>query len=241
METPLYIALASQTSLRRQLDVVANNVANMSTTGYKAQQVQFAELVQRPAPNERYSVPIDLLTARDTRNGPLLETANPLDVALDGEGYLVFSTLNGDRYSRNGQLQIDSQRRLTSADGLPVLNEANQPITIPANDQQITITSQGDVQTETGLQGRLRIVRFENERQLEILGNGLYATEQAPQPAAGVKVIQGMREGSNVQPIMEANQMIELLRRYQQLQKLIDDENDRIRTANRQIPRLSAA
>jgi flagellar basal-body rod protein FlgF len=240
METPLYISLARMNTLRRQLDVVANNVANLSTTGFKAQRMQFVEFLERASTEERYSMPIDLVTTRDQRAGPLTPTNNPLDVALQGEGYLVVSSLNGDRYTRVGSLHLNPNRQLVDGNGLPLQSEGGQPITIPISSTQISITTSGDVSTEDGPLGKLRMVRFDEDQQLEELGGGLHATDQTPRPATELTLTQGMLEGSNVQGVQEMTQMIEILRQYQSTQRLIEGEHERMRTTNRQLPRLSA-
>ncbi len=240
METPLYISLARMNTLRRQMDVVANNVANISTTGFKAQRMQFVEFLERASPEERYSMPIDLVTTRDQRAGPLVPTNNPLDIALQGEGYLVVSSLNGDRYTRSGALQIGPNRQLVDGNGLPVQGEGGQPLTIPAAAVQVTISPSGEVSTEQGPVGKIRTVRFDSDLSLEELGGGLYATDQQPRPSTELTLTQGMLEGSNVQGVVEMTQMIEILRQYQSTQRLIDSEHERMRTTNRQLPRLSA-
>jgi len=239
METPSYIALARQDALRRQMDVIANNVANMNTTGFKAQRMQFVEFLERASQSERYSMPIDLATTRDNRPGPVTPTGNPLDVAIEGDAYFVVDTANGPRYTRAGQFRLDSQRRIVDKSGLPVLNQANQPMTIPATASEITISEAGMVSTELGQVGRFRMVRFNGDQQLEEVGNGLYATDQQATAADDAKVVQGMLEGSNVQGVVEMTSMISVTREYQQVQKMIEAEHERMRTANRQLSRLS--
>lgn len=239
METPLYISLARMNTLRRQMDVVANNVANISTTGFKAQRMQFVEFLERASPEERYSMPIDLVTTRDQRAGPLQPTNNPLDVALQGEGYIVVSSLNGDRYTRAGSFQIGANRQLVNGSGLPIQSEGGQPLTIPAGAVQISISPSGEVSTEQGPVGKIRMVKFDSDQSLEELGGGLYATDQTPRPATELTLTQGMLEGSNVQGVVEMSQMIEILRQYQSTQRLIESEHERMRSTNRQLPKVS--
>jgi flagellar basal-body rod protein FlgF len=241
METPSYIALARMSALRRQMEVVANNVANVNTTGFRGQQMQFVEYLERASPTERYSMPIDLVTTRDPRPGPVQPTGNPLDVALQTEGYFVVQTLGGDRYTRGGSFRLDADRRLVDTNGLPVLGEGGQPIVVPPQAAQISISPQGEVSTELGAVGRIQVVRFENDQLLDEVGNGLYATEQDPIPAEEARMAQGMLEGSNVQSVLEMTRMIEVLRQYQSIQRIVDSEHERQRTMIRQLPRLASA
>lgn len=241
METPGFIALAQQNALRRQMDVIANNVANVNTSGYRAQRMQFVEFLERASPSERYSMPIDLVTSRDLRQGPLQQTDNPLDVAIEGDGYFVVQTLQGERYTRSGQFRMDTERRLVDGGGLPVLGDAG-PIVIPENASQITVSATGDISTDVGgVVGRLRVVQFDSEQQLEMLGGGLYATDQTPRDVEQRRIAQGFVEGSNVQPVVEMTRMIDVLRQYQSTQRMLDSEHERQRTAIRQLPRATAA
>jgi len=241
METPSYIALARLSSLRRQMEVVANNVANVNTTGFRGQQMQFVEFMERASPTERYSMPIDLVTTRDPRPGPVQPTGNPLDVALQNDGYFVVQTLGGDRYTRAGSFRLDTERRIVDTNGLPVLGEGGQPIVIPPQAAEITISPEGEVSTELGSAGRIQVVRFDNDQLLDEVGNGLYATEQEPIPADEARMAQGMLEGSNVQAVLEMTHMIDIVRQYQSTQRLIESEHERQRTMIRQLPRLASA
>ena len=230
MENPIYIALSRQNALRRQLDVVANNVANMNTTGFKQQRVMFTEFLERPAMHEQVSFVQDRAVVRDLAAGGMLQTGNPLDVALSGPGYFTVDTASGRRYTRNGNMHLDDQRQLVDGGGLPVLADNGQPITIPDGTSAIKITGDGTVATELGPVGRLNVVTFQREQLMTEVGSGLYVSDEEPQPApADTKVAQGMLEQSNVKPVVEMTQMIEISRQYQQAQKMIESEHERIR------------
>ncbi len=230
MENPSYIALSRQNALQRQMEVVANNVANMNTTGFKQQRVLFTEVLERPAMHEQVSFVQDRAVVRDLAPGGVVHTANPMDVALNGPGYFTVDTASGRRYTRNGAFGLNDQRQLVDGGGLPVLSDNGQPITIPQGTGSLEITSEGTVSTELGPVGRLNVVTFKNEQQMLEVGNGLYASDEQPQPAPPeTKVAQGALEQSNVKPVLEMTQMIEINRQYQQNQRMIENEHDRIR------------
>ncbi|HYD70010.1 flagellar basal-body rod protein FlgF [Azospirillum sp.] len=240
MENPAYIALSRQMSLRRQLDVVANNVANMNTTGFKQQRMLFTEFLQRPGMHEQVSMVQDRAVVRDLTTGGLTQTGNSLDLALTGNGYFTVDTASGRRYTRAGSFRMNDQRQVVDGGGLPVLSDNGQPITIPAGTRDITVTSDGTISTELGPVGRLNIVTFRNEQLMTEVGAGLYVSDEEPQPApADTKVAQGMLEGSNVRPVVEMTTMIEVNRQYAQNQRMIDTEHERIRTAIQRLGRTA--
>jgi flagellar basal-body rod protein FlgF len=240
MENPTYIALSRQNALRRQLDVVANNVANMNTTGFKQQRVLFTEFLERPAMHEQASFVQDRAVVRDLAAGGMLQTGNTLDVALSGPGYFTVDTASGRRYTRNGSFRMDDQRQLVDGSGLPVLADNGQTITIPEGTSTIEIKGDGTVTTELGAVGRLNVVTFQREQLMTEVGSGLYVSDEEPQPAPPeTKVAQGMLEQSNVKPVVEMTQMIEINRQYQQAQKMIETEHERIRTVIQRLGRTA--
>lgn len=246
MENASYIALSQQVSLRERLAVAAQNVANLNTPGYKAQRTLFTEYLVEPTgrasrygTNPAVSMVIDQAVLRDTRAGPVEQTGNSLDVALVGDGYLSVETPAGPRYTRNGRLSIDIDRRLVDSNGLPVLDRNDQAILIPEDAGEITILGDGTITTNQGQAGQLKIVTFDRESELVPLGGNLLTTNQVPREATETRVAQGMIERSNIQGAVEMTQLIELSRAYDRTQDLIKTEHDRQRDAIRRLGRLS--
>jgi flagellar basal-body rod protein FlgF len=230
MQAATYIALSNQMALLRKMDVVANNLANASTPSFKAEHMLFAEYLDKKG-----SAPIsfvqDFGTSRDTSQGPISSTGNPLDVALEGAGYLKIDTALGARYTRNGRLQLDSNGTLVTSDGNSVLGSGDQPISLPTNAKSITITRDGTISTDQGEAGQIEVLKFDDERVLEPASGGLYVTEAQPTPASDTAVLQGMVEGSNVQPIIEMTRLMKISQSYSSAKDLMDSENTRITTA----------
>jgi flagellar basal-body rod protein FlgF len=225
-ENIAYIALSQQLALARQLAVVANNVANMSTTAYKSERVLFEEFLVTTDEGVELSFVQDVAVARDLQDGELKQTGNPLDLAISGRGYFVIETPEGPRYSRNGHFRLSSEGRLVTQDGFAVLDAQNQPIEVNPEEKSITVSPDGTVALGAGAATRLQIVGFANEYNLRPVGSGLYETEEATQPAPRAAVLQGMLESSNVEPILEITQMIELSRSYEATQRLLESGND---------------
>jgi flagellar basal-body rod protein FlgF len=232
MSSATYVALSSQMALRRQLDVVANNVANASTPAFKGERLIFAEYLQPQPDRSSTSFVHDIGTERDARQGSLTQTGNSLDLGLQGNGYFNVQTPLGPRYTRNGRWQLDPQGQIVTAQGYPVVDNGGRPIQVPAQASEITITRDGTISTPQGAVGKLDVVQFAREDQLRPAANGLYVTDAPPTPAAATTaVMQGMVEESNVQPIVEITRMMTLSRAFEFSKGMLDGESDRVRNA----------
>ncbi|KAA5606759.1 flagellar basal-body rod protein FlgF [Roseospira marina] len=233
MQTPSYIALSRQTALWRQMDVVANNIANMNTPGFKGESLMFSEY-RTPSRGtdsafaDMLSYTYDFGSHRDVALGPMEQTGNPLDLAINGPGYFEVETDFGRFYTRNGRFMLDADGMVVTGQGHPVLSTNGTPFFVAPNERDIVIARDGTVSTENGAIGQLNIVSFEDEQALLRVQAGLYdAGEQDPQAAEGLAIEQGMLEGSNVEPTREITRLIDTQRAYEAVQKLIEDESDR--------------
>lgn len=243
MENISYIGLSHQVALRQQMNIAANNIANISTPGFKGQSMLFLEYLNKDEHAPRSTTikqVLDFASYRDVTQGTLRQTFNDLDVALQGDGYLAVQTPGGIRYTRDGALSLNAQRELVNASGYPVLDDGDNPITLPENAAKINISADGTVSSEAGVAGRLKLVDFENPQALRELGENLYSAPDGEQPLATdeTKVIQGALEQSNVNPILEMNKMIEVLRNYQAAQRMIMNDHERIRTAIQKLSKV---
>jgi flagellar basal-body rod protein FlgF len=229
MENPIYISLSRMVALQRQMDVVANNVANATSTGFKRERVMFSEYLEHPTMNERLSMVQDRATTRDMSPGPMSATSNPLDVAIRGSGYFVVDTLNGPHYTRAGRFQLDPKGQIVDNNGLPVLGTDMKPIILPTGAGDIHIQGDGSVFTNLNPRtpvGKINVVTFDKEQQMIEVGSGLFLTDETPKPASkDTRVAQGVIEESNVQPVVEMTNMMNVLRQYQGIQKIVDSEH----------------
>ena len=235
MENTLMIALSHQAALRRRMDVIANNIANMNTTGFKAEQPLFAEHVVRNRGGatplgDALSFVIDRATIRDTADGGFEATGSPLDVAIHGDGFFAVETPAGEQYTRNGRFRVSPEGLLVTEHGHPVLGQGGEPLAIGRADGEIAISSDGVVSSTNGEIGRLRIVRFDDPQRLLMVAGGLMMADAPASEVAFPQVEQGMIENSNVEAIREMTRMIEVHRSYDRAKQLIDREDERIRT-----------
>ena len=234
MENTSYIALSREAALWRQMAVVANNMANANTPGFKAEQMMFTSYLAKTKSDtspfgRQLSFVQDFGVLHDTREGPLTQTGDPLDIAIHGPGYFVVDTPGGPRYSRAGHFQLDSTGMMVTTSGYPVLQQNGNPIVFAPGETAITIAGDGTISTENGVIGKLQVVNFDNEQQLTAMGDGTYAAtaSQTATPLAHANVVQGMLEESNVQPVVEMTNMLNVLRNYEGVMNMIQSEHDR--------------
>jgi len=237
MENPGYIALSRQLTLRRELSVVAHNLANMNTPAFKAERMIFREFIDKPAPNQPISFVQDLGMSRNLDEGPITPTGNDLDLAISGPGYFSVETPEGVRYTRHGRMQLDSQGQLVNSQGAAILSDGGAPITVPVGSGTLTIAANGSISGNGGTIARIGLSEFENPGGLQRDANGLYDSgDQIATAAAKSDVSQGMLEQSNVQPILEMTRMIDIHRSYQSAAKLVSSNHEQsMRAINKLI------
>ncbi len=228
MENTLYVGLSHQMALQRKMDMIANNIANVDTTGFKAGHVLFGEQVVSKNSDKPLSMVLERGNYRDFNPGPIQQTGNPLDVALEGHGFLAVQDPEGNiKFTRNGSMQKNNLGQLINSSGMPYVNSSGQPIAIPSEAKEVRIAKDGTVSTEQGSVGQLQVVRFENPLDITPVGNSLYETKQDPIPDNGkTSVNQGLLEGSNVNAVLEMTDMIEVMRSYESAAQLMQKGTD---------------
>ena len=177
-------------------------------------------------------------TWHDMSGGPLEKTGGPLDVAIDGSGFLVVQTPRGERYTRNGALQINATGQLVTSDGNQVLGESG-PIVFQPNDNQVSISRDGTISVREGTantdsaRGTLKLVSFDSAQQLQKDGSSTFKTTGGvePQPNKGSTIIQGSIEKSNVRGVVEMSRMIEITRSYTEVASLLKQQADQSQSA----------
>jgi len=225
------IALSAQIALLRRTDIIANNIANMSTNGYKGEQLVFSEYLNRTNDGGIGSYVNPVGTVRNMSQGPITQTGNSLDVAIEGEGFIAVQTPSGTRYTRNGHFQLDAQGELVTTQGNPILGASGAPIVVPNDSGTITIGYDGTVITKQGNAGQIQLASFQNPQALEPTGSDLYNATELPGTPTSTKLVQGALEQSNVQPIIEMTQLIETERAVGYAKDMSTTEANRISNA----------
>ncbi len=236
MDLAGYVALTRQSGLAKELQSIANNIANLATTGYRREGVIFAEEVQA-LPVEGGSVAMTEARARytDDLQGALQQTNGTLDLAIEGEGYFTVMTAQGERLTRAGAFTRNADGTVVNMDGHPLLDEGGGEIVIPFEAKQIGVSADGTVSVDGAPVARVGLVTVEDQTKLFREAGVLYRAEDGTVPVENGRVVQGFLEQSNVSPVAEMARMVEVQRAYEYGQKLMDQEDDRIRQVVRTL------
>ncbi|MBL8642859.1 MAG: flagellar basal-body rod protein FlgF [Rhodospirillaceae bacterium] len=250
MDNTTYIALSRQMALQNQLEVVANNLANVNTTGFKGTDTLFAQYVFKLDQNERafkdkVAFVHDFGLVRNLSQGALNFTGNTFDMALQGDGYFVTQGRGGvENYTRAGAFAKDVNGNLVTMEGRTVMSVNNTPINIPNDARDIIVQGDGTIAEQGGRTfGQLRVVRFEKERDLKQVDGTAFRADVGQQAIElpNPKIAQGVLENSNVSPVMEITRLIALNRAYQETARMVSQEDERKRKANDVFTRQTAA
>jgi flagellar basal-body rod protein FlgF len=242
MDNSFMVGLSAQQVLRQRMDTTSNNLANLTTAGFKAERLVMRELSEKPAaasdsPNEINFVDAWTLQ-RDFGPGVMEQTGNPLDVAIAGEGFFVVQTEAGEAFTRDGRFTLSPDGQLVTRNGHPVMGDGG-PITLDPTLGEVTIASDGSVSQGAAALGKLRLAAFDTPGALEKQGDNLWrATDEAPRAPEFYKVQAGFVEGSNVNAVLELTQMIEISRSYQSVAKMISQSDELRGTSIEKLARV---
>ena len=225
-----FAALSRQTAISRELDSIANNVANASTSGYRRDAFIFSEYVQEL--ESRPSMSQTRIGGRllDLKNGEMTNTGAPLDVAIAGEGFFRIETAAGTLLTRAGAFSLNAEGVLVALDGSPVGGEGGAEIVAPADAGAIAIAEDGTVSADGAPLGRIEIVSADPTT-LARAGETRFRPEAGFEAVPAPRMRQGFIEASNVNPVLEIARLIEVQRSFEIGQQVLSDENDRARRA----------
>jgi flagellar basal-body rod protein FlgF len=231
------IALSRLTAQMRAMDITANNLANMSTPGYRAERIVFADWLSSqtrttsPRGDTKLAFTQDRATYRERAEGSLTQTGNPLDLALSGDGYFTVQTANGTRLTRAGRFTLQADGTITDEAGNALLDSNGQKLTAGATDTRLTVTGDGAISSENGPIGRIAVVTPADPNKLTAEGARLLRADTQTNPVAAPRVVQGAVEDSNVQPVAELVRMMGTQRDFQVVTQFVEAENQRHQTA----------
>lgn len=224
MPNGIYSAMTGALAQEEHMDIVANNLANGSTNGFKSVQATFKELLDETREGTKNQTQRHVIldgTYTDFSQGPLQHTHNPLDVAIQGEGFFVVDTPEGEKYTRNGAFVLNDQRQLTTVSG-ELVQGTGGAIEVPEG-AVININQSGSVTSGPLEIGKIRVVQFENPQDLNRIGHNLYGADEGvvAQDLENASVLTGALERSNVNMIREMTSLIKVSRFYESFNKAI--------------------
>jgi flagellar basal-body rod protein FlgF len=231
MDNSIYAALSRQSGLMKEMQVVANNMANISTTGFRREGVMFSEYVDsldgaEPSLSMAYANGRSI----DFDQGPLAATGDSLDFAIEGKGYFMIETPDGNQLTRAGSFMRSAAGELVTPEGFRVLDNGGSPIFLPADQGRIAIAEDGTLSAKGAPLAQLGLYLPQNSTSISLQAGTRFAVPEGTVPAEEAKVMQGFVEQSNVDPVSEISRMIEVQRAYEMGQNFLDREDERIRS-----------
>jgi flagellar basal-body rod protein FlgF len=231
METAGYVTLTRQSGLMREMEIIAHNIANAATTGFRQQGLVFSEYIEAVQNGDSLSMAAARVKKTSLAQGILTQTGNPLDLAIEGNGYFQLETPDGVRLTRAGAFNVNATGDIVSADGHLVLDVDGAPINVPPGEADLTVAADGTLSLGDQLLGQLGIVEPEQGADLRREAGVLFQTDSALVASPDGLVLQGHLEGSNVDAISQLTRLIEVQRAYEMGQRLLDMGDERSKSA----------
>ncbi|MDR9393256.1 flagellar hook-basal body complex protein [Roseovarius sp. SYSU LYC5161] len=231
MENAGYATLSRQSGLIRELQVVANNIANASTAGFRQEGLVFAEHVKKTREGPPLSMPHASISNTSLSQGSLRETGARLDFAIEGDGFFQVQTAEGPRLTRAGNFTLSGAGDVMTSDGFPVLDAGGAPIFVPPDARDVSVASDGTITADGRPLAQIGIVMPADRLDLQREDGVRFRTEGPLEPVAEPRILQGFVESANVDPVTQVARMVEIQRAYELGQSFLDAENERIRSA----------
>jgi flagellar basal-body rod protein FlgF len=245
MDNTIYVGLSRQMILERELDITANNLANVDTVGFKFESmISNEDPATMPTLNQAptaVNFVAGVAVARDFTEGSLTQTGAPLDVAIEGRGFFQINTPSGPRYTRDGRFRMDASGTITDQDGDPV--DGGGAIVLDPKKGPVSISPNGVVSQSGENVGKVSLYNFDSLAALSKDGNNLYRNDSnlTAQPSTGAQLKQGMLEGSNVQPVSQITRLIEINRAYDAIASMMASTGQLANSAVQRLGSVSPA
>ncbi len=230
MDNSTYTSLTRLSGLNREMQAIANNVANASTTGFRKEGVIFSEYVERVDKGPSLSMAAGRVRETSELQGGVEQTGGALDFAIEGEGYFLLETPDGQALTRAGSFVSNEFGELVTSDGMRVLDAGGAPIQLPLDGTPVAVARDGTISAEGAPIAQLGLWRAETLEDTERRAGVRFALNGAPVPVETPTILQGHLEASNVNPVSEISRMIEVQRAYELGQSFLEKEDGRIRS-----------
>lgn len=228
MDAAGYTALTRQSGLMREMQVVANNIANLSTAGFRREGMIFSEYVDRMEHDPSLSMANGNTRLVDLTQAGVSQTGGAFDLAIQGEGFFLVETPNGQALTRAGAFTPSAAGELVTPDGNRLLDLGGAPVFIPPGAAKVAVAEDGTVSADGQPLARIGLWGPTDPTALRHQGGTMFTAGEM-QPVEGATILQGFLEDSNVEPVSEIARMIEVQRAYEMGQKFMDAEDQRMR------------
>ncbi len=231
MDSASYTTISRQTGLWREMNVIANNIANSATTGYRQEGLIFSEYVASSPDGRSLSMGNGNVRNTSFQQGALTQTGGTFDFAIEGDGFFLVETPVGERLTRAGSFSANAEGDLVTPDGLRVLDAGGAPLFVPPDAGPISVAADGTMSADGRLLGQIGLVQPTDPRGMTREDGVMFAAPTGYEPAETARVVQGFLESSNVDAVTAIARMIEVQRAYEMGQSFLDSENQRVRDA----------
>ena len=237
MQNSTSVALSRLVAQQRAMDVTANNLANTNTPGFKADRTLFADWLQHQTGvdavrgGRTLAYTQDRATYREQAEGALSHTANPLDLAITGDGFFTVQGKNGPLLTRAGRFNLRPDGTISDVDGNALLDTGGQPIKVSTADTSLSVAGDGTLSSQNGRLGKIGVVKPADPNKVQAMGDHLLSTTSPTTQVAQPQIVGGALEDSNVQPIAETTRMMNQLREFQFVTQFVQSESERQQTA----------
>ncbi len=231
MENAGYTTLSRQSGLLREMQLVANNIANAATTGYRQGGLVFSEFIKRTEGGESLSMARGNVRNTSMMQGPLTQTGGTLDMAIEGDGFFLIETPGGERLTRAGSFSLSAGGDLVTNDGFRVLDAGRAPIFVPPDASDLGLSTDGTLSSQGRPLAQIGLVQPVERTDLIREDGVMFRTRGDVEAVEDPRILQGFLERANVDPISQIARMIEVQRAYEMGQSFLDSENERVMTA----------
>ncbi|WP_299651247.1 flagellar hook-basal body complex protein [uncultured Tateyamaria sp.] len=231
MDSTGYITLTRQSGLMREMQIVANNIANSATSGYRQEGLVFSEYVQGIQGGASLSMGHGNVRQTSFVQGTLTQTGGTYDFAIEGEGFFLIQTPDGERLTRAGSFSPNGQGDLVTPDGYAVLDAGGAPVFIPPGVRSLSVSPDGTISANGAFVGQIGLVQPNDSASLIREGGVMFRADDGFEPSDTARMLQGFVEASNVDSIGQLARMIEIQRAYEMGQNFLDSEDERVRRA----------
>jgi flagellar basal-body rod protein FlgF len=231
MDVNSHVAISGQLALARRLETIANNVANSGTAGFRSEGISFSTIVSKTSPFDT-SFAFEGGPHADTRSGPLTATGNPLDIAVQGSGFLAIQTPEGTAYTRDGRMQLLPTGDIVTLNGHAILDASGSPLTADPRGGALDISRDGVVRQDGGVVGSVGIFAVDLANGYRRYENAAFLPSVPAEPIeddASSGIVQGFTEGSNVNPILEMTRLIEVQRAFEAVSTSLEQRDTAMR------------
>ncbi|WP_136443299.1 flagellar hook-basal body complex protein [Pacificoceanicola onchidii] len=231
MESAGYAALSRLSGLKKEMQVIANNIANANTTGFRQEGVIFSEYVEKADGGTDVAMSAGRVRNTSFDQGTLKQTNGTFDLAIEGDGFFLINTPNGERLTRAGAFMPSAAGTLVTPDGYDVLGDGGAPVFVPPDASDLAFAPDGTMSSDGVPLGRIGVVRPLEPLQMVREGGVMFRADDGFEPLEEPRILQGFVEASNVDPILQVSRMVEVQRAYEMGQSFLEREDERIRAA----------